>query len=495
MNIRRALALASLVLLVPNVGAGTAAAQEQRVFLNSSVDLGTAIDAINRQSRTKIVLHHSVPANTPLEMRLDGVPFGDAIADIAQSEDLLAHREANLVMLGPCADFLRLYNAMPPIAYHDHDAVNPGSFTYAPDAQGVLSMEPRRIYFDLTSGDVDDIAAKMKAELPSCSLITADHRLGRIVVAGSRSTVARAIALYQVVGSAFPDFDTIPILNQPASDVVLHIKGQLPDNTLLADDNSRNILVSGPPVIRARARSLIAAVDVKTPEAWYDIRVVDYQPQQDSTNVGFQWGGKDLSGAISVGSTSTGFSSFSLPVNVTVNDVITNTHSTILASTMLRAPNGKTEQWNVVDVKSYGVTDLRTGSVQRQDVSAGLKLTVKSAIYSDKRVLANLQLEYSDFIPSTNEFPDRTVRQIIMDPDLADGETAVMSGLMRDLDATTISKVPGLSNLPILGGFFRNKQKTRNHEQIVVFITPHLVLGRGQAIPMNTIPAEAKALP
>jgi Flp pilus assembly secretin CpaC len=39
----------------------------------------------------------------------------------------------------------------------------------------------------------------------------------------------------------------------------------------------------------------------------------------------------------------------------------------------------------------------------------------------------------------------------------------------------TISKLPLLSNVPILGAFFRNKATSRQRDEVVFFITPHLL--------------------
>lgn len=56
-----------------------------------------------------------------------------------------------------------------------------------------------------------------------------------------------------------------------------------------------------------------------------------------------------------------------------------------------------------------------------------------------------------------------------------DNQTIVLGGLMRDTSNETISKVPGLSEIPIIGKIFQNKQTAHERDEIVFLITPHVI--------------------
>ena len=58
---------------------------------------------------------------------------------------------------------------------------------------------------------------------------------------------------------------------------------------------------------------------------------------------------------------------------------------------------------------------------------------------------------------------------------MASDQTIVLGGLMRDVSNETITRVPGLSNIPILGNFFKNKQSNHERDEIVFLITPHVI--------------------
>jgi type II secretory pathway component GspD/PulD (secretin) len=56
-----------------------------------------------------------------------------------------------------------------------------------------------------------------------------------------------------------------------------------------------------------------------------------------------------------------------------------------------------------------------------------------------------------------------------------DAQTIVLGGLMMDTSSETISKVPGLADIPILGKIFQNKQTAHERDEIVFLITPHVI--------------------
>jgi general secretion pathway protein D len=58
---------------------------------------------------------------------------------------------------------------------------------------------------------------------------------------------------------------------------------------------------------------------------------------------------------------------------------------------------------------------------------------------------------------------------------LADGETQVLMGLIRDDDRVGANKVPGLGDIPILGRLFTNQLDDRQKTEIIMSITPRIM--------------------
>jgi type IV pilus assembly protein PilQ len=55
-----------------------------------------------------------------------------------------------------------------------------------------------------------------------------------------------------------------------------------------------------------------------------------------------------------------------------------------------------------------------------------------------------------------------------------DGGTTVVGGVLGENDATTQNRTPGVANIPILGNLFKRKLVTRQSNEILFFITPHI---------------------
>lgn len=55
------------------------------------------------------------------------------------------------------------------------------------------------------------------------------------------------------------------------------------------------------------------------------------------------------------------------------------------------------------------------------------------------------------------------------------GDTAVLGGLMTDREAESVTKVPILGDIPILGWLFKSSRKEKQKRNLVVFITPKIL--------------------
>ncbi len=62
-----------------------------------------------------------------------------------------------------------------------------------------------------------------------------------------------------------------------------------------------------------------------------------------------------------------------------------------------------------------------------------------------------------------------------------DGQTLVLSGIIQDTDKTTVSKVPLLGDIPLLGRLFRKESGERSRNELVVLVTPRALDDSDQA--------------
>ncbi|MEG4311993.1 AMIN domain-containing protein [Microcoleus sp. AT8-B1] len=58
---------------------------------------------------------------------------------------------------------------------------------------------------------------------------------------------------------------------------------------------------------------------------------------------------------------------------------------------------------------------------------------------------------------------------------LRDGQTLILSGIIRDQDRVTARKIPILGDLPIIGSLFRSTDKTNQRAEVIVLLTPQIL--------------------
>ena len=69
---------------------------------------------------------------------------------------------------------------------------------------------------------------------------------------------------------------------------------------------------------------------------------------------------------------------------------------------------------------------------------------------------------------------------------VADGQTLLLGGILFQKDSLIRTKVPGLGDLPLLGGLFRHKASVQTNSELFVFITPRVIDEEMEDVPEAT---------
>jgi pilus assembly protein CpaC len=83
--------------------------------------------------------------------------------------------------------------------------------------------------------------------------------------------------------------------------------------------------------------------------------------------------------------------------------------------------------------------------------------------------------------------PSLTTRRTSTELELRDGQTFAIAGLMNNTMTSTMQKIPGIGDIPILGLLFRSKAAQKNRTELVVMITPQ-ILREGSPGVTNALP-------
>lgn len=126
---------------------------------------------------------------------------------------------------------------------------------------------------------------------------------------------------------------------------------------------------------------------------------------------------------------------------------------------------------------SGGVGAAALPQVQFKDVLLELKVT--PTITDDNRVFMAVNVtknEVIDYISTgIGDVPEIAKRELNTAVLVDDGQTVVIGGVYEFTDRTSLSKVPFLGDIPILGNLFKTKGRTKDKAELLVFLTPKVM--------------------
>ncbi len=127
------------------------------------------------------------------------------------------------------------------------------------------------------------------------------------------------------------------------------------------------------------------------------------------------------------------------------------------------------------------VTSTALGQVNVAYQTYGVQLNVTPNMLGNGSVDAKIAPEISDLdyanavIVSGFSIPALKVSRLSTDVITKPGESILMGGLVRRVELRTITKIPILSSIPILGKLFTSTAYQHNDSDVVFVMTPEIV--------------------
>jgi type IV pilus assembly protein PilQ len=310
-----------------------------------------------------------------------------------------------------------------------------------------------------------------------------------------------------------------------AKDVVPTIKGFLSARgTILADDRTNALVISDIPSVMPAVDRLIRELDKKTQEVEIEARVVAATrsfARAIGTQLGFGWGNNPTTiggntnagvsqiarpvvpGVIHVGDLRSGdplpipfFSNLGVGADTTSGIAFSNAGANyrldfILSMAerrglikILSRPRVVTQN-NVQAVVRQGtripvVTAAQLGGPPTVTyVDAFLRLTVRPQITAEGTIFLNVDVENTvpDFsiVTSTQPNPALLTQQATTQVLVTDGGTVVIGGVVQTRTNVSISQVPLLGSIPVLGNLFKRRSVDTTTQELIFFITPKII--------------------
>jgi len=301
-----------------------------------------------------------------------------------------------------------------------------------------------------------------------------------------------------------------------AEDVVAALSTRLDakkTGTIQADKRSNQVVVTALAERMKEVDGLIKSLDKKTKQVLLEARILKVV-LSDDFDMGVDWD-KVWQKAEKYGIKF--FGDFAFPTATSTffkiaagNDVITGeTYAATvkilqefgetrnLSSPSIAVINGQEAKIMIGTRQAYVTTTIETGgttattAAQVQFVDVGVQLHVTPTINDEGFVTMKIKPEVSNVDSTlsyqiaadvTNTVPIVATTVAETTVMVKDGQTIIIGGLKKDEKVNTVDKLPILGDLPLVGAAFRKTKQDLEKQEIVVFLTPHIISGERNVV-------------
>lgn len=112
---------------------------------------------------------------------------------------------------------------------------------------------------------------------------------------------------------------------------------------------------------------------------------------------------------------------------------------------------------------------------QLQSFNTGVTLDITPLVSADGDIMVTVHPTVNSLSGDPNGVPEISTRNAQTTVSLKDNQTLVIGGLIQEQDTRTITSVPVLGNIPLIGGLFKNNDTNNTSNELVIVVTPHIL--------------------
>jgi type II secretory pathway component GspD/PulD (secretin) len=174
-------------------------------------------------------------------------------------------------------------------------------------------------------------------------------------------------------------------------------------------------------------------------------------------------------------------------VNMTLQAIVQEQKGQILANPRILVVNNTDAEIFVGQEQYFSLLSGQASNpyYTLESIKAGVTLKVTPYIGEDGNITLSLEPEVSDVVAdgtginqnqsASAPMPVVTRRHAKTVINIHDDQTVVIGGLLMESNRSTVSKVPLLGDIPLLGAAFRTLQQNKSQQEVVILISAHVV--------------------
>ena len=267
------------------------------------------------------------------------------------------------------------------------------------------------------------------------------------------------------------------------------------NDSVAVDRRLNAIILTGTPETIEAYRRTIDKLDVALPSVILETEIVELD-ENASQNIGIDFspsgtgivvsgspsgssgtvGGVQNGLTVATGSKPSG--SVSLAANLYAQVIKGN--GKVIAKPRILAQSGQQASILTGDAIPIITSVVVTGSSsltsqQVSYVNVGVDLQILPRVSTDGNVTSHIYSEVSSVTQYVQGIPQISQRTASTSATVKDGESFVIGGLLEDNEIKSLTKVPFIGDLPLIGVFFRYLSTSHTQSNLYIVVTPHIV--------------------
>jgi len=288
-------------------------------------------------------------------------------------------------------------------------------------------------------------------------------------------------------------------------------------SSILVDLHTNSLMIQAVSSDLNRLLALIEELDSPIPQILIEAHIVETN-SETAKELGIQWGGKyrehgtwgdfvpsawnynagtaaATSGSVNPnvgyesdfniipdeGLLTLGFIGDRLDLNMELTALQTEGNLNILSSPSITTLDN--HEATIESGKDVPFQTVEDGEVNIEFKKAVLSLKVTPHVINGNKLKLKIETHKDelDFSKTVAGNPTIITKNAETNIVLSDGQTTVIGGLSKETSTNTKSGIPFLKDIPLVGWLFKGKKDTNDMEEVLIFITPHILKQKSQA--------------
>lgn len=289
------------------------------------------------------------------------------------------------------------------------------------------------------------------------------------------------------------------------TEILPHLEGIISKRGSLSVDKRNNqIILTETDEIIEKAKQIITQIDKITPQVVIEARIVEASTNF-TKDIGTEWGastnvedaskyasiykealggkyGYNISmntqpsaenGSGSIGINFARIAGTPFILNAKINAMVSEKKGKIISAPKIVTLDNK--KATIKQGVEYPYVTLEDGETKTEFKNIDLQLDVTPHVTADNKISMKVKIDKNDIAETTANGPALSTKKVETELLVNDGDTIVIGGIIQKNEIINQRRFPLISQIPVMGWFFKSNADEKRKNELLIFLTPRIV--------------------